>query len=77
MKKKKSTRLVYDITTNTSSSPYKDDETFEVPKPKDFEMTIEFNSNKPNKITYDSRDNISDDKNQMNMYKVQMSRLDK
>ena len=37
-------------------------ETFEVPKPKDFEMTIEFNSNKPNKITYDSRDNISDDK---------------
>ena len=63
MKKRKSTRLVYDITTNTSSSPYKDDETFEVPKPKDFEMTIEFNSNKPNKITYDSRDNISDDKN--------------
>ena len=55
MKKKNNTRLVYDITTNTFSSPYQDDETFEVPKPKDFEMTIEFNSNKPNKITYDSR----------------------
>ena len=37
-------------------------ETFEVPKPKDFEMTIHFYSDKPNKITYDSRDNISDDK---------------
>jgi hypothetical protein len=31
-------------------------ETFEVPKPKDFEMTIHFYSDKPNKITYDSRD---------------------
>ena len=36
-------------------------ETFEVPKPKDFEMTIEFNSNKPNKITYDSRDSENKD----------------
>ena len=56
MKNKNNTRLVYDITTNTFSSPYQDDETFEVPKHKDFEMTIEFNSNKPNKINYDSRD---------------------
>ena len=40
----------------------KEEETFEVPKPKDFEMTIEFNSNKPNKITYDSR-NINKNKN--------------
>jgi len=55
MKKKNSTRILYDITTNTFSSPYQDDETFEAPKHKDFEMTIEFNSDKPNKITYNSR----------------------
>ena len=34
----------------------KEEETFEVPKPKDFTMKLEFSSNKPNKITYDSRD---------------------
>ena len=31
-------------------------ETFEVPKLKEFEMTIHFHSDKPNRITYDSRD---------------------
>jgi|TARA_B110000858_G_scaffold124676_1_gene142135 hypothetical protein len=31
-------------------------ETFELPKLKEFEMTIHFYSDKPNKITYDSRD---------------------
>ena len=31
-------------------------ETFDRPKPKDFTMKLEFNSNKPNKIIYDSRD---------------------
>ena len=31
-------------------------ETFELPKLKEFEMTIHFHSDKPNKITYDSRD---------------------
>ena len=30
-------------------------ETFELPKLKEFEMTIHFHSDKPNRITYDSR----------------------
>jgi len=38
---------------------YEDDEeeSFDRPKPKDFTMKLEFSSNKPNKITYGSRDN--------------------
>ena len=40
----------------------KKEESFLNPKPKDFTVQLEFYSNKPNKITYDSRDNISDDK---------------
>ena len=34
----------------------KEEESFHKPKPKDFTMKLEFSSNKPNKITYDSRD---------------------
>ena len=33
-----------------------EEETFDRPKPKDFTVKLEFSSNKPNKITYDSRD---------------------
>ena len=38
----------------------KEEESFHNPKPKDFTIKLEFSSNKPNKITYDSRD--EDDK---------------
>lgn len=33
-----------------------EEESFHNPKPKDFTVKLEFSSNKPNKITYDSRD---------------------
>ena len=61
-KNKDDTPLVDDITTNTFSSGSQEEESFHRPKPKDFTVQLEFYSNKPNKITYDSRDNISDDK---------------
>ena len=34
----------------------KGEETFDTPKIKDFTIKLEFYSHKPNKITYDSRD---------------------
>ena len=56
MKNKNNTPLVYDITTNTFSSPYQAAETFDTPKIKPFNVEVTMSSNKPNKITYDSRD---------------------
>ena len=46
----------YDITTNTFSSGTQEKETFEAPKIKPFKVEVTMSSNKPNKITYDSRD---------------------
>ena len=46
----------YDITTNTFSSGTQEKETFDRPKIKPFKVEVTMSSNKPNKITYDSRD---------------------
>ena len=46
----------YDITTNTFSSETQEKETFDRPKIKPFKVEVTMSSNKPNKITYDSRD---------------------